>query len=115
MSGRGGRLIPVEMEYAEKTEAKRQFDDLLKTSSYFQDVINTVRTGAGAAVGAVLAEVLRDKPEEALRVLEALRAGDRGRTIRFNEGPSGRGAMELVLRAAADRLQVEMTGKKSED
>jgi|SRR5690606_6624735 hypothetical protein len=89
---------------------RRQFDDLLKTSSYFSDVVASVRVGAGAAIGSILAEVFRDKPDEALRVLNALRDGDTGRTVLFNEGPSGRGAMELVLRAAAERLQAEMNG-----
>lgn len=111
----GKRSVPAEIEIEDQQGLRRQFDDLLKSSLYFSDVINSVRIGAGSAIGAVLAEALRDKPEEALRVLNALRDGDTGRTIRFDEGPSGRGAMELVLRAAADRLQVEMSGTPDKD
>lgn len=112
MMGGGKRWVPVEAEYEEKIALKRQFDDLLKNSDFFRDVIQSVREGTGAAIGAVLAEMLRDEPVAALKVLNGLRNNDNNRTILFNEGPSGRGSMELVLRAVADRLQIEMANRK---
>lgn len=108
----GRRASQLDAESESRNEAKRQFDELLKNSEYFRDVIQTVREGAGAAIGTVLADVFRDQPETAVKLLKALRdeAGDR--TIRYTGGPSSRSSMELVLRAAADRLQEEMTAKK---
>ncbi|ARP89812.1 hypothetical protein CAL14_05510 [Bordetella genomosp. 9] len=105
----GGRRW-VDAEYETTQQARKQFEDLLKTSDYFHDVLNSVRVGAGEAIGSVLAEIYRDRPAEAIQLLDAIKAKDVERTQLAADGPSARGARELVLRAVADRLQAEMSG-----